>query len=169
MSCRGLHLAITNEDVAIIRARTGQARIDAVQALESALFGTEFAYETDKAWDPIHRCLGDGTLRDGRGEAPLNLVVLGGEILDPMRLGAVPMGYLFRLVTPVQAARVADALSAVTETSFRHRYFGPLLDGRDYSRDEIECEVAWAYLRGLPAFFARAAAANRHVLFCVDQ
>jgi hypothetical protein len=162
MGCLGLHLALTPSEVQTLRSTLDDHRADFVYELEEQLYDTEHCYPTDKAWDAIHRCLGDGTLSHKGGSAPLNLTILGGEILDPDET------FIIRLVTPAQAAEVGGALAPLTKPWLHSRYFRDEPSGCDW-RSDTDFEYTWEYLRGLAPYFNRAAAANRFVVFSADQ
>ena len=121
------------------------------------------AFETDKAWDALHRCLSNGTLSSCDGEPPRNRVFFGGRTLNEEE------EYFVVLVTPAEVNEIAEALAKVTESWLRSRYFDvPFPDYQGEKSDED-----WAYtlgnFEGLPEFFARAASEGRHVVFTVSQ
>ncbi|RYZ66010.1 MAG: DUF1877 family protein, partial [Proteobacteria bacterium] len=64
MACRGVHFAITNDDLAaLLNADSDGDVMEVVQSVEERWEANEgFICETDKAWDAIHRCLSDGSL-----------------------------------------------------------------------------------------------------------
>jgi hypothetical protein len=120
--------------------------------------------EVDKAWDAMHRCLSDGTLRLGRVDGgPLEQAVLGG--------GHHHEGgeYIVAHVLAGEVPAVAAALDAIDETWLRERY--DLIDPADYQGvlDEEDFEYTWDYLQDVRQFYRRAAAAGRSVIFTVDQ
>ena len=85
MACLGVHFALTEEEVSGLRGiETDAGRLEHLQEeLEATYFGdqAEFKAETDKAWDAMHRLLGDGELSFTSGPDPLRLTVIGGEPL----------------------------------------------------------------------------------------
>ncbi len=82
MACRGVHFAISaDEQARILSAVDDEAVLTLVQDVIEERWDKEWLYESDKAWDAIHRCLTDGTLRPNRGTYPLKLAVLGGRQL----------------------------------------------------------------------------------------
>jgi Domain of unknown function (DUF1877) len=85
MSCRGVHFALTPEDVlALISLESDAERLLHVQeVIEEHYFSGDPKYlgESDKAWDAMHRALSDGMLTWDGGEYPLNHAVLAGELL----------------------------------------------------------------------------------------
>ena len=136
---------------------------DFVGALEDD-WDWDWLCEVDKAWDAMHRCLGDGTLRLGRQNGrPLELVVLGGahhyEGED----------YVVARVDGDQVAELAVALDEISRDWLRERY--DALDPDDYQSDldDKDFDYTWQYLQDVREFYKSAAKAGRSVLFTVDQ
>jgi hypothetical protein len=122
-----------------------------------------FEFETDKAWDALHRCLSDGTLDLSGGSFPLSHVVLGGmQLYDGD-------DYVVALVRADQVPQVAAALAPIDEAWLRRRYDS--LEFPDYQgvRSPEDFAYTWANFRGLDTFFQTAADAGRAVIFTVDQ
>ena len=161
MGCRGVHFAIDEQQVErLLGAEGDDELIDVVSDIEEEW---EIAFETDKAWDALHRCLSNGTLNPNEGEPPLNRVFFGGRTLNELE------DYFVVLVTPAEVKEIAEALATVTESWLRARYFDQPF--ADYQGEKSEED--WAYtlssFQGLPDFYARAASEGRHVIFTVDQ
>lgn len=161
----GVHFALSAADCKKLR---GLKDPDERQALiyedleEKYLASDKWSFQLDKAWDALHRSLTDGRLLYATGPFPLAYTILGGERLDVGESGSAC------LLTPEQVTAVATALADVTEPWLRKRYFA--IDAEQYGvpvNDE-DFEYTWSSFQGLPAFFARAAAAKRAVLFSVD-
>jgi hypothetical protein len=87
MSCLGVHFALTEEDVAALRAiEDEQERLSLLQEdIEERYFAkpAPYAAESDKSWDAMHRALADGQLTWDGGTYPLNHTVLAGELFTP--------------------------------------------------------------------------------------
>jgi hypothetical protein len=85
MSCLGVHFALTETEVAKLKSmRDEQDRLEYLteEIEEQYLAGDkQFAAESDKSWDAMHRVMSDGKLTWDGGEYPLNHVVLAGELL----------------------------------------------------------------------------------------
>ena len=82
MSCLGVHFAITETDASHLLAATGdEAVLEYIQEVIEDRWDEDWLYQSDKAWDAIHRCLCDGSLASDRGTYPLKLAVLGGRQL----------------------------------------------------------------------------------------
>ena len=164
MSCLGVHFALSPEDHERLLNTSEEPALLALireDLEERYLAAREWAYQTDKAWDAIHRCLTDGTLSIDSGPYPLNLCIMGGNHLYSEE------DYIACLVDAPQVHEVAQALQAVTKEHLREAYFR--IDPSDYSLTEDDFEYTWENFQGLPAFFAKAAAAGRPVLFTADQ
>jgi len=99
----------------------------------------EFAAESDKAWDAMHRTLADGLLTWTGGEYPLNHVVLGGKLVYSQS------DYIMSLKSPTQVKDVAVALAQVSEATFRERYFriDPAQYGVDLSDEDFGYTWEW--------------------------
>ena len=133
-----------------------------VEELEDQ-WDTYFLQQTDKAWDPIHRCLADGTLAWAGGDWPLNGAVLGGE---PMYLGS---DYIIMFLDDQDVAEIADALDEVTQPWFRIRFFALPGHGYQGSTDEASFDYTWHWFELMRAFFRKTADEGRHLVFTADQ
>jgi len=167
MSCRGVHFALTECEVAYLRSLDDErARLDHLQeVIETNYFEEhpDWKAESDKSWDAMHRALADGQLTWDGGEYPLNRVVLGGELLY------TGSDYIVSLKTPQQVRDVAAALLTISEVEFRRRYFA--IDAEDYgfSPSEEDFGYTWDYFQTVRDLYVRAADGGRYVLFTVDQ
>lgn len=111
MACLGVHFALTADQVKKLRRFRGdQERLEYLQGeLKEQLVGSEWAFETDKAWDAIHRSLTDGDLTYQNGAYPFSHVILGGEPLY------YEDDYIMSLKTPDQVRDVANAIRGCHE------------------------------------------------------
>ena len=79
MAARGVHFAITSDQLArVLAASNDDDLMQVIEQIEEAWDKDNLA-ESDKAWDAIHRCLTDGSLLYESGEYPLNHVICGGR------------------------------------------------------------------------------------------
>ncbi len=167
MSCLGVHFALSEEEVAALRAREDDAaRLEHVQeVIEESYFreSRELMAENDKAWDAMHRTLADGQLTWDGGEYPLNHLVLGGELLYSRG------DYIMVLKTPEQVRDVATALPSVTEAEFRRRYFAIPQGSYDWPFSREDFDDTWGWFEGVRDLFLKAAEEGRYVLFTADQ
>jgi len=166
MACLGVHFALTEDQVQLLREGDDASRLEYLQeTLEPHFFDVEpdAKVETDKAWDAIHRCLTDGTLRDDGGAYPLNHAILGGE--------TVYSGddYIMSLKSPAQVRDVAVALRTVTQDLLRSVY--DQIDPDDYGSElsDDDFTYTWEWLTGIQVFWELASQRGRYVLFTADQ
>lgn len=165
MACRGVHFAITDQDLEALRAaESDEAVIEVIQEEIEERWEKDqgFVCETDKAWDAIHRCLTDGHLGFDNGTDPLRLCILGGEQLYSGD------DYIVSLVPHAKLRPLADALAKLTPEFIGERY-SQLPDDYDTEKSQEDCQYTWDWFSDLPAFFDRAEKAGRHVIFTVDQ
>ena len=161
MAGLGMHFAIGDDVVArLLAAEDDAAVIALVDEIEE---GSEprFAFGTDKAWDPLHRCLTDGTLAVGAGSFPLSHVVLGGVQL------CEDSNHLVSLVRADQVSTVADAVARVDEAWLRRRYEALAFPGYEGVRGDEDFAYTWGNVDGIAAFFQTAAQDGRAVIFSV--
>ena len=116
MSCLGVHIALTAEQEQDVWTHFyDETILDLVEALR-ADDDEEHRQRTDKAWDPIHRCLSDGTLVWDAGRWPLRGAILGSESLY------FSGDFVVMLLERGEVVEVAGALDAVTQEWFRERF-----------------------------------------------
>lgn len=97
MACRGVHFAITGADAErLLAAPNDGAVLGIVQDEIDERWDEDWLFQSDKAWDAIHRCLTDGTLGPDGGSYPLKLAVLSGRQLHEGE------GYIVSLVKPAE-------------------------------------------------------------------
>ena len=177
MGSLGVHFAITRRQMNRLLEVVEESELDPgerdeavmalVEEIESA-WNKEELFETDKAWDGIHRCLtGDNTprgkLNPTKGEYPLKLCVMGGEHLY------FGDDYSVTLIEPEEVRDLARALKQITEEWMRERFFKLKAKATLYPISEEEFEYVWGNFQGLPAFMSKAARKKRAVIFTVDH
>ena len=169
MSCLGVHFALSNEDVAILKSfESEDERLEHLQEVieEEYMSGDDsdaMYAESDKAWDAMHRVLADGHLSWDGGTYPLNHTVLAGELLY--------MGpdYIMSLKSAEQVKDITTALAGIDLDAFSERY--RKIDSEDYGfplTDE-DLEYTWEWFQSVRDLYARAAYNDRAVLFTADQ
>jgi hypothetical protein len=163
MSCLGVHFALNAEEAAaLLAAADKEAVLTFIEALEEK-WDEEWLHQTDKSWDPLHRCLSNGTVFYDEGEYPLNRAVLGGKHLYDGD------DYVVAYVAPNEVKDVSAALAPLTEKDLRARY--DLIDSDDYDGEhgDKDFKYTWDAFLLLREFYKKAAAAGRSVVFTVDQ
>ncbi len=167
MACLGVHFALAEEDVTALRdIEDEDERLSYLQENIEGRYLAEpvdYAAESDKAWDAMHRVLADGLLTWDGGNYPLNHAVLAGELLY------TSSGYIMSLKTPTQVVEIAAALDLLSETDFRAKYYS--IPANDYCDELSEKDLAytWHWFQNVRKLFRIAANQNRHVLFTADQ
>jgi hypothetical protein len=167
MGSLGVHFAVTQGTVDQFLAADGDDRavMELLEALEEGDLPNDpqFSQDTDKAWDAIHRCLSDGSLRPEGGTAPLNRCVLGGRSLYDAN------DYIITLVTPEEVREVATALAPIDAAWMRGRYKS--LEATHYRAfmNPQDFEYTWDWFAELKDFYRRAAEGGYSVLFTASQ
>jgi uncharacterized protein DUF1877 len=181
MVARGVHYALTNDQYEGLRAQPDDfSRIEylTIEIGEPAV--EAFLQDTDKAWDAIHRCLGDFppdtpwfypvdpeygayALPEDFGSYPLKLCILGGrKLMDDESL------YFMRLIESHEVADVAEALKSVTEHWFAQKYWAQCKGAwPEYGEEDLG--YAWSWFEPLRDFFIRMAPTGRPIVFTADQ
>ncbi len=160
----GMHFAIPYEQaMKLLQCKTDEDLVEMVEEEVEEVSTEENSFQTDKSWDAIHRCLSNGTLDMRQGTRPLNLAILGGNILNK------EPEYLVALLTPTEVKQVAEALSQVTEDWMKKKYFDQKFPDYAGEKSQEDWEYTWGSFDGMPEFFANAAARKQHVIFTVDQ
>jgi len=171
MACRGVYFALVEEDLRKLRALNGdEAVLSFVQGEIEERWDVEWLQEVDKAWDAIHRCLGDGSLRC-KQPAPLAKFVLCGERLYQKS------DYIISLLQPSEVEEVHAASRTVTKEWFRKRYFELgkksfwkfSIDSYAGPINEDDLEYSWSYFEQARELFGKATAGRRAMIFTVDQ
>jgi hypothetical protein len=167
MSCLGVHFALTDSEAAKLKSFDDDSeRLDYLQSeIEESYFADheEFTAQSDKAWDAMHRSLSDGQLSYTEGPHPLRLAVIGGEPIY------AESDYIMSLKTPKEVVDVAAALVKISKEEFRKKYDAMDAEAYGCAKTDEDFEYTWEWLTGVTAFYQRAAAAGRHVLFSADQ
>ncbi|MFD0850994.1 YfbM family protein [Actinomadura adrarensis] len=152
----GVHFAITGDQERLLLNADDETLGDLLEDIEENWPYHDPKLDTDKAWDAIHRCLGDGTLSPDGPAYPLSHAVLGGRHMHDEI-------YVVH-VTATEVQDVAEALQPITKTWIRTRYNA--IDDPDYSpHNEKDFEYTWANFTDMQAFYERAAKAQRAVIF----
>ena len=157
----GVHFAITPEHEDLLLAAADEGNTDRIEVfledIEEGWDDDALKVASDKAWNAIHRCLTDGTLDPESGEYPLSHAVLGGRHLHE--------DYYVVYLSAAHVRDVAHALRGVDRAWLRGRF--DVIDDPDYrgARDDADFEYTWDNFVDVKAFYDRAAAAARAVIF----
>jgi hypothetical protein len=170
MACRGMFFAVTKEEEAkLLSASDSDAVVDIVTEEIEERWDEAWLQQMDKSWDAIHRCLGDGSLRNSQPAVSAK-AVLGGRQLSSRD------DWVVSYLTKDEVKQVAEALAPITEEEFRRRYFGLKKKFLWFDRTEYEGRIgeedfgySWAYFDDMRRFFRKAASADRATVFAVDQ
>jgi hypothetical protein len=162
----GVHFAITAEQAKRLLAAENEDSDDdvmeVIEEIEEDDWDDQFVAETDKAWDAIHRCLTDGTLNLKATNDPLSLCIFGAKSLCSSG------DYYVEFKSSDQVKFIAKAIKAVTKEWLRERY-NKIADDYQGEKNADDWEYTWQNFADLQVFFQKAAAANRAVIFTVDQ
>jgi hypothetical protein len=159
----GVHFSIDKETATrLLRAADDDELVAIVEQVEER-WEEKRVFESDHAWDTLHRLLGDGSLDAGRRSSPLAGVFLGGQVLNTTD------DYFVVLVKPDAVGELARKLGAVTFEWLRHRYATLSFPDYQYEKSDDDLAHAWETFQGLPDFFARAAMEKRYVIFTVSS
>src|SRR4029079_6217404 len=114
----GMHFAIPYEQaMKLLQCKSDGELVTMVEEEIEEGSNEDNSFQTDKAWDPIHRCLSNGTLDVRQGTRPLNLTIVGGNILNQD-----PDSFVV-LLTHTEVTQVGEALAQVTEEWMKKKYF----------------------------------------------
>ncbi len=163
MASRGVHFAITSEQVAAFLTADGDEAVIALLAEIEEAWDEDNLAESDRAWDALHRCLTNGTLEYGGGEYPLSHCVLG-----PRQL-LEGDGNIICLVQTDEVPDVANALRAISAEAFRQRYAELLPKNYAPEYGPEDQEYTWSHLQKVRDLFEKAAARRRAVVFTVEH
>lgn len=166
MVARAVHFAIDDEQASRLMDTPDMDDAGLLAFVEEVEEGpngegwdAEWAQETDKAWDAIHRCLTDGKLE--WGDTPFHNCILGScNLYDGD-------DYLMSYLDPDEVKEVVAAIKDIDRAELRRRY--DAIDTDSYGElSDSDFEYTWCWFPPLRDFFQRAATANRHMLFTVD-
>ncbi|TWT87273.1 hypothetical protein Mal64_28110 [Pseudobythopirellula maris] len=164
MGCLGVHFAVEGEVMERLLAATNDVdRSAIIEEIEEGGEYDEWSYDTDKAWDGLHRCLTDGNLHWDGGDYPLKLTILGGERLFEGE------DYIICLTKPDEVKDVSMALRDLDQEELKRRY--QMIPAAEYDVElgEDDFGYLWENFEGLRGFYQRASQAGRAVVFTADQ
>jgi|688.fasta_scaffold527738_1 hypothetical protein len=160
MGARGVAMSVSEQNANRLIAAKGT---DALIELVSEVYNSSEVFDFDCAWDAIGRCLNQTDYHEDINEDayPLNLAVLGGEILESEEDSDFRA---IRYVSPSQVREVAVAIKRVSKESFCQQF---LRIGDPYFQFDLTLETAaeiWMFMPGFIQFYQRAATAGNAVI-----
>ncbi len=174
MACLGVHFAVTADVAARLTQDQPLGKADVVAFLEDldrqfdALHAEGWVDMTDKAWDGIHRSLTNGKLE--LGNTPRHMCILGATERFWIRREDGQLEYVVNLLDPEDVRHVADSIRSIDRAEMLQGYEAIDPDSLyALCMSEEDFEATWDSFESLRAFFDRAAAAERWVVFRVDQ
>lgn len=126
------------------------------------LSATGWIQPIDKAWDAIHRCLTDGTLRLGDDVAHSCVLGCG-------KFGVASEDPIINVLDAEGVREAAEYLWGIGEVELRARYAGIDRPGFRFHKPPPDFEYIWHWFAQLRAFYQRAAEAGRWVVFVADE
>ena len=173
----GVHFAITDEQrKALENAASDEDRIDYIKEVIEEEWDEEYTVESDKAWDTIHRSLGEMppgiewlypvreelgpfALPDNYGEYPLKICILGGK-----KLVEEDGNYFIRLIEPHEISDLVPALNEIDIVELSKRYFKHCKDvWPEFGQEDFE--YTWEYFVAVREFFQKMEGNGRSVIF----
>lgn len=162
MSCLGVLFALTEADAQrLLAAGDNDAVMTIIEEIEEK-WDEASLFQTDKAWDALHRSLSNGTLFIDEGDYPLNRALMGGKHLYDGD------DYVVAYVAANEVKDVAAALAPLTEKDLRTRYDAMDVDDYNGEHGEEDFKYTWGKFLGVREFYKKAAAEGRSVVFTVD-
>jgi hypothetical protein len=170
MACRGAFFALTQEEEAKLLSASGSdAVVEIITEEIEERWDEEWLQQMDKSWDAIHRCLGDGSLRNSQSLVSAK-AVLGGRQLSSRN------DWVVSYLTGEEVKAVVRAIADIDEAELRRRYFGLKkkkflwFDRTEYEGPigEEDFEYSWSYFTEMRRLFVKAATANRAMVFSVS-
>lgn len=166
MTGPGAHIILGREDAKQLFGLANDTAIrDFVTALRKSRKHREshLILDIGTTWNPIHRCLTDGTLEPEGGEFPLNHCILGGR-----RLHKGP-GFEAALIRPDIVPHVAESLHHMKRQELHAKYFA--IDSADYGQSltEQEFDKVWLMMQQIRKLFEDASVDRCAVLFTVER
>lgn len=159
----GLFFAVTADLGSRVREQAeAEAAADLMDHHHAELDAAGWAQSTEEAWDAIHRCLTDGTLRYGDDVAHSCVLGTGWFRCESE-------GPTVNVLDADEVREAAAYLRGIDETALRARYAGIDRPGYRFHKPPADFEYVWHWFVQLRAFYRRAAEAERWVVFVADQ
>jgi len=180
MVALGIHMALTDAEVAhLLGLSSDEEKYMYLNELDEH-YDQRYVQDTEHAWDPIHRCLGDFppnteyfyaptsdkasyALPEDHGSPPLKWCILGGK-----RVSEDDRFAFIRLIEPQQVEALAEAMAGLDEAWLRDKYFEHCRGAwPEFGEDDFGYTLG--HFEELRDWFARMAGNGRSVVFSADQ
>lgn len=146
----GYHIGLSRDHAKRVFANKDEAALPPLIAEllgDKTLKANAQILELKRTWDPIHRCLTDGSLDPEAGEFPLSHVVLGGKKLHHGD------DYAAMVIRPDMVTFIAEAVHGIKEHDFRLRFFALGDKGYDQPITEKDYALVWHSMQEIRTFF----------------
>jgi hypothetical protein len=160
MGCLGVHYALSKEQADVLCELADDEELRAFFEEPAERWDRKWSLYGDKFWDGLHRCLTNGSLY--HGDTPLHAVILGP---DSWHEGEE---YLINPLEPATVLRVVEAMRGIDRAWLRARYDTLDQHDCDWQLGDRDFACHWLYFKRVRAFFKRAAAQGRWVVFTVN-
>lgn len=146
------------------------ARIELLNSLYDEADADERILSVDKSWDAMHRVLCDGWLDAVHGDEALRSCVVGGKQLSNHA------DWIISFAESELVKRVSAEIDAISEQSFRERYFRldrmpPGLFAHRYKGEigDLDFEYTWGYFEEVRKYYRAAGERDLASVFAADQ
>lgn len=149
MTSRGVHFALSSRDEKrVIATDSDEELIELISEDIEEHLRKPWMAESDKAWEPLHRCLDEHEV--------LRNIFLGGQ-----HLTAEGSSYIVSFLNKAEVKRIHESLQDVTR--------GWLQDRCTAIHVDDDFEYLWSNFCEVMAFFQDAAKSSRAVIFTADR
>jgi len=145
---------------------------DRIEYWDSECYSEDTYFDLDKAWDAIHRCLGEyppgveffeTALIEAHGSEPLKLAILGGRPL----ISLDESEWWVYQIEPQQLGSLSEAMAAIDEQTLSQKYWHHCR-GAWPEYGEEDREYTWAYFQEARDFLAKQIGTGNSVLFIAN-
>ena len=165
MGCLGVSFGLNKDEIELFRSlKTDEDRRYAgLETLQDALYDTDHAYDSEKAWSGIHVCLTNGLFKKRFPDAPLDSEVYGGEKLY------FGDNYIMSLCGPEEIKLLARVLPLISRAEMSQAYRQIEPDYLGIPGDEFDEGYTLAIFEDMIPFWLRAAERGQYLLFTASQ
>jgi hypothetical protein len=171
MACRGWYTALTmHEATCLLSLDVIDARVELLDSLYQNADADARILLVDKSWDAMHRVLCDGWLDAKHGDEALRSCVIGGKQLSNRA------DWIISFAECDLVKRISAAIDAISEDSFREKYFrldrmpsGFFVHRYEGEIGDLDFEYTWGYFEDVRHFYRVAGKRDLACVFAVDQ